>query len=123
MKVKFTPLRFLTRGFGGPAAVILTSGLLTFPIIVDDMRRAVGRADKSRDQFEFVDEFEVYKITAMLTSINENPLNNVLYNKMTKLIFEKKIDINVDLIEKTAKKSDPYKIVIGEYKIKRGYDE
>lgn len=119
----FTPLRIVTRGFGGPAASILTSGLLTFPILVEDLRRAIGSTDKSKDQIIFADDFEIYKLTAMLVEINKQPLDNVLYNKMTKMIFEKQIDISVSLLENVAKKSDPYKIVIGEYKIKRGYDE
>jgi hypothetical protein len=123
MKVRFTPLRFLTRGFGGPAAAIIAAGLLTFPIIINDIRRALGSTDKSHDEFGFVDEFEVYKITAMLAMINERPLNNVLYNKMTKMIFERKIDVSVNLLENASKKSDPFKIVIGEYTVKRGFDE
>ena len=123
MKVRFSPLRFLTRGFGGPAAVILTGGLLTLPIVVEELRRALGSTDKSKDQIVFADDFEVYKITAMLAEINRRPLDNVLYNKMSKIIFEKKVDVSVNLLENAVKKSDPYKIVIGEYKIKRGYDE
>lgn len=123
MKVRFTPLRFLTRGFGGPAAAIIAAGILTFPIIVDDIRRAIGRADKTNDEFGLIDEFQVYKITAMLAMINERPLDNVLYNKMTKMIFERKIDVSVNLLENASKKSDPFKIVIGEYTVKRGFDE
>jgi hypothetical protein len=118
MKVRFSPLRFLTRGLGGPAAAIIAAGILTFPIIVEDIRNAVGRSSK-KGQFEFEDEIGVYKITAMLSEINSRPLNNVLYNKMTKLIFEKKIAVSVDLLESIAKKSEPYKIVIGEYNVKR----
>jgi len=121
MNTRFTPLRLLTRGFGGSAAVILTAGFLTFPI--DDIRRALGSTDKGNDQFVFAEDFEVYKLSAMLVEINKQPLNNVLYNKMSKMIFEKKIAISVDLLDNVPRKSDPYKIVIGEYKIKRGYDE
>ena len=118
MKVRFTPLRFLTRGFGGPAAAIVAAGILTFPIIVEDIRNAVGRSSK-KGQFEFEDEIGVYKITAMLSEINSRPLNNVLYNKMTKLIFEKKIEVSVDLGGRRIIKKEPYKIVIGEYNVKR----
>lgn len=117
MKVKFSPLRFLTRGFGGPAAAILTGGLLTFAII-EDIRRAIGKSN-GQDQFIFEDEMSVYKISAMLVEINSRPLDNVLYNKMSKLIIEKKIGISVDLLETSSKKSEPYKIVIGEYNVKR----
>jgi len=122
MKVRFTPLRFLTRGFGGPAAAIVAAGILTFPIIVADIRNSVGRSSK-QGQFEFEDEIDVYKITAILKAVNDKPLDNVLYNKMTKMIFEKKIRISTGLIEATAKKSEPYKIVIGEHRVLREQNE
>ena len=118
MKIKFTPLRFITRGFGGPAAVILAGGLLTLPIIVNDIRRVLGSSERA-DEIAFDDDINTYRITAMLTEINRRPLDNVLYNKMSKLILEKKIALSVDLAGISSKKSDPYKIVIGEYKVKR----
>ncbi len=117
MATRFSPLRFLTRGLGGPAAVIMTGGLLTFAII-EDIRRTLGKSS-GQDQFIFEDEMSVYKISAMLVEINSRPLDNVLYNKMSKLIIEKKIGISVDLLETTVKKSEPYRIVIGEYNVKR----
>jgi hypothetical protein len=118
MNVKFSPLRFLTRGFGGPAAVILTGGLLTFPIIVDVLRREIGNRSRD-DEIVFDDDVNVYKITAVLREINSTPLNNVIYNKMTKLIVEKRIDINAALQATTAQNTSPYKIVIGDYKVVR----
>jgi len=119
----FTPFRYLLRGFGGPAAALISVGILTFPVIVGDIRQSVGRSNSSKDQYAFVDEVDIYKISAMLVSINKKPLDNVLYNKMSKLIFEKKINLSINLINQTGKKSDPYRIVIAEYKTTRGYDE
>lgn len=119
MATTWTPLRYLTRGFGGSASIILTAGFLTFPIIIDEIRRNLGHT-KSEQQFAFEDdEVNVYKISAMLTEINKRPLDNVLYHKLTKLVIEKRIQIDVDFVSHDVKKSDPYKIVIGEYKVVR----
>ncbi len=122
MSIRFTPFRFLMRGFGGPAAALVTAGILTFPIIVNDIRNSLGRSSK-QGQFVFDDEMDVYKITAMLKEVNSRPLDNVLYNKMTKFVFEKKIKISTDLIAASSKKSEPYKIVIGEHQILREQNE
>jgi hypothetical protein len=118
----FTPLRFLSRGFGGPAAAILASGFITFSILVDEIRNNIGRSSK-QGQFVFDDEMDIYKITAILKEVNSRPLDNVLYNKMTKFVFEKKIKISTDLIAASSKKSEPYKIVIAEYQILREQNE
>lgn len=69
------------------------------------------------------DDIDVYKIVALLTEINRQPLANPLYNKMTKLIIDKKIKINVSLIDQQARKSTPFKIVIGKYRTIRETDE
>lgn len=122
MKIRYTPLRFLTRGLGGPAAALLGVGILTFPIIIDEIRKKLGRSQDDTT-FEFDDDINIYKITALLKEINQKPLNNSVYNKMTKMIVEKKMTIDVELVTQASKKSDPYKIVIGEYSVKRGYDE
>jgi hypothetical protein len=122
MKIRYTPLRFLTRGFGGPAAALLGAGILTFPIIVDEIRKNLGRRPDDKT-FEFDDDINVYKIAALLKEVNSRPLDNVLYNKMTKLIFERKIRISTELIESSAKKSEPYRIVIGEHRVLREQNE
>lgn len=119
---RFTPLRFLTRGFGGHASIILTGGFLTFSILVDNMRRAVGRSS-SNDEFSFYDDVNVYKISAMLVSINKKPLDNSVYNKITRLIVEKKIQINAELDSIKIQNSSPYRIVISDKPEKRGADE
>lgn len=119
----FTPLRIITRGFGGPAGAIVASGILTFPIIVEELRRNLGQSSKDLDEFTFVDDVDIYKISAMLVEINNKPLDNVIYNKITKLVFDKKIKVNVDLLAHTSTNQDEFKIVIGEYSVKRGSDE
>jgi len=118
MRGRLTPYRFLTRGFGGPAAVLLTAGFLTLPIVVDVLRYELGSRPRE-DEFVFDDEVNIYKITAMLREINSRPLNNTVYNKMTKLIVEKKIDINVELLAATSQNTPQFKIVIGDYKVVR----
>ena len=69
------------------------------------------------------DDIDVYKIVTLLTEINRQPLANPLYSKMTKLILDKKIEINVNLIDQQARKSTPFKIVIGEHRVIRETDE
>ena len=96
---------------------------LNFDDVVEEIRQNVLGRSRNRDEVSFYDDVDVYKISAMLVSINKKPLDNVLYNKMSKLIFEKKINLSINLINQTGKKSDPYRIVIAEYKTTRGYDE
>jgi hypothetical protein len=120
---RFRPIRLLSRGFGGPAAAIMLRAFLNFDDVVEEIRQNVLGRSRNRDEVSFYDDVDVYKISAMLVSINKKPLDNVLYNKMSKLIFEKKINLSINLINQTGKKSDPYRIVIAEYKTTRGYDE
>jgi hypothetical protein len=42
---------------------------------------------------------------------------------MTRLIIEKKVQIDAELVEQKARKSEPYRIVIGEHRIIRETDE
>lgn len=99
---------------------MVTAGIAEYFIIIDAIKKAV-RGD-SADPTDY-DDIDVYKIVALLTEINRQPLANPLYNKMTKLILDKKIEINVNLIDQQARKSTPFKIVIGEHRVIRETDE
>jgi hypothetical protein len=118
-KVRFSPIRLLTRGFGGSASAVMVRAFLSFDDTIEEIRKKLG-GSSSKNEFIFDDEVNIYKISAMLKSINEMPLNNTVYNKMTKLIVEKKINIDVNLLETATRNSSPYKIVMGEYKVLRG---
>ena len=115
---RFTPIRHLTRGFGGSASAVLVRAFLSFDDLTDEIRKKLG-GSSNKNEFIFDDEVNIYKISAMLKSINEMPLNNTVYNKITRLIVEKKINIDVDLLATTTRNSTPYKIVMGEYKVLR----
>lgn len=96
----------------------MVRAFLDFDDVITEIRKNLG-GSSSKNEFIFDDEVNIYKISAMLKSINETPLNNTVYNKMTKLIVEKKINIAVDLLETSTRNSSPYKIVMGEYKVLR----
>lgn len=101
-----------------PALVQL--GIIEYYQIVEAIRDAI-RGDGTPPVLD--EDFDYYKIAALLTEVNRSPLENPLYNKITRLVFEKKIKIKVGLAEQKTHKSDPYRIVIGEYKVIRGTDE
>lgn len=94
---------------------------IPLPQVLEQIKRKIGGS--KGDEFVFDDDVSVYKIVALLSEINRVPLGNPLYNKMTKLIVEKKINIDVQLVEQTARKSEPYRILIGEHRIIRENDE
>lgn len=114
--------RGVARGFGGPASGLVTMSFIPLPIIVDQIKKKLG-SSKGDDEFIFEDDVSIYKIAALLAEINNVPLDNPLFNKMSRLIVEKKIDIDVQLVEQNARKSTPYRIVIGEHRIIRETDE
>ena len=91
-----------------------------FEFVVEKIKKAIhgDGADPVLD-----DDISIYKIVALLTEVNRMPLANPLYSKITKLIVEKKVEINVDLVEQQARKSTPFKIVIGEHRVIRETDE
>jgi len=118
----YSPNRVLSRGFGGPAAAMIGNGLLVFSVIVEEIRRILGRSS-NRNEFVFDNDINVYNISALLESINNDPLNNTVYNKITKMIIDKKIKINISHIDTTYIKNDIYKVVVEDIKVKRGYNE
>lgn len=119
----FSPIRILTRGFGGPASAIMIRSFLSMRETVDEIRRNVVGRSSNKGEISLYDDVDVYKISAMLVSINKQPLNNKLYNKMTRLIVEKKIQINAELDKIKTQNSSPYRIVIADKPVKRGIDE
>ena len=99
---------------------IIAAGISEYFIIIDAIKKAV-RGDGADPTLD--DDISVYKIVTLLTEINRQPLANPLYSKMTKLILDKKIEIKVNLIDQQARKSSPFKIVIGEHRVIRETDE
>ncbi len=101
-----------------PALIQL--GAIEYYQIVEAVKKAL-RGDGAEPLLD--DDINVYKIVALLTEVNRQPLANPLYNKMTRLIIEKKVQIDAALVEQKARKSEPYRIVIGEHRIIRETDE
>lgn len=99
---------------------MVAAGISEYFIIVEAIKKAI-RGDGADPVLD--DDISIYKIVALLAEVNRTPLANPLYNKMTKLIVEKKVEINVDLVEQQARKSTPFKIVIGEHRVIRETDE
>jgi len=116
---QFSPFRGLTRGFGGPASGVLIAAF-SIRVVVEAIREAV-RGDGN--PLDFDDGIEIYKISTMLQEINRSPLSNPLYNKITKLIVEKKIKINADLASQVSRNSEPYRIVISGHRVIREPNE
>ena len=100
---------------------MVAAGISEYFIDIIEAIKEAARGDRA-DPTDY-DDIDVYKIVALLTEINRQPLANPLYNKMTKLIIDKKIEINVNLINQQARKSTPFKIVIGKYRTIRETDE
>jgi hypothetical protein len=105
-------------GLTEPAMAV--AGAIEYFIIVEAVKKAL-RGDGAEPQLD--DDINIYKIVALLTEVNRRPLTNPLYNKMTRLIIEKKVQIDAELVEQKARKSEPYRIVIGEHRIIRETDE
>lgn len=99
---------------------MVAAGISEYFIIVEAIKKAI-RGDSADPVLD--DDISFYKIVALLAEVNRVPLANPLYNKLTKLIIEKKVEINVNLVEQQARKSTPYKIVIGEHRVLRETDE
>jgi len=99
---------------------MVASGTIEYFIVVEAIKKAI-RGDGADPVLD--DDISIYKIIALLTEVNRMPLSNPLYSKVTKLIVEKKVEINVNLVEQQARKSSPFKIVIGEHRVIRETDE
>ena len=99
---------------------MVAAGISEYFEFVEAIKKAI-RGDGADPVLD--DDISIYKIVALLTEVNRMPLENPLYSKITKLIVEKKVEINVDLVEQQARKSTPFKIVIGEHRVIRETDE
>jgi len=105
-------------GLTEPAMAV--AGTVEYFIIVEAVKKAL-RGDGAEPLLD--DDINIYKIVALLTEVNRRPLANPLYNKMTRLIIEKKVQIDAELVEQKARKSEPYRIATGEHRIIRETDE
>lgn len=113
----------VTMGMGQEEATepaMVAAGIIEYFKIVEAVREAL-RGDGVKTVFD--DGIDVYKIAAMLHEVNQSPLANPVYKKITKLIFDKRIKINLSFEKKIVHRSEPYKIVIGEHRIVRESDE
>ena len=113
----------VTMGMGQEEATepaMVAAGIIEYFKIVEAVREAL-RGDGVKTVFD--DGIDVYKIAAMLHEVNQSPLANPVYKKITKLIFDKRIKINLSFEKNIVHRSEPYKIVIGEHRIVRESDE
>jgi hypothetical protein len=100
-----------------PAMVLI--GTSEYYTLIEAFREAL-RGDGAEDTAGlFEDDIAIYKIAAMLYAVNQAPLSNPLFNRITRLVLDKKVKIDVDLTSQTSRKSEPYRIVIGEHRIIR----
>lgn len=113
----------VTMGMGQEEATepaMVAAGISEYFKIVEAVREAL-RGDGVKTVFD--DGIDVYKIAAMLHEVNQSPLANPIYKKITRLIFDKRIKISLSFEKKIVHRSEPYKIVIGEHRIVRESDE
>lgn len=113
----------VTMGMGQEEATepgMVAAGIIEYFKIVEAVREAL-RGDGVETVFD--DGIDVYKIAAMLLEVNQHPLSNPLYNKITRLVFEKRIKLKASFDKRIIHKSNPYKIVIGEHRVVRETDE
>ena len=102
----------VTMGMGQEEATepgMIAAGIIEyFKVVVQAIRDALGDGAKDRE----FDDVDFYKIKILLAEINNSPLANPLYNKINKLIVDKHIKVDVELLSTTMLKSEPLKIVI-----------
>jgi hypothetical protein len=119
---RFSPIRILTRGFGGPASAIMLRAFLNFDETIEEIRQNVLGRSRNKDSITFYDDVVVHKISAMLYEVNNSPLANPLYNRISRLVFEKKFKIKAALDENVSSKSEPLSILVSGYKVTREPD-
>ena len=126
---RFTPIRLLTKGFGGPAAAVILRAFIPIGTIVEGFRQVIigssreSLSDVSTLSSEYDDNITIYKISAALTEINRSPLDNPIFNRMTRLVFEKQISLSATCESVSSRDYNPYTIVIGDKKPVRGKNE
>ena len=72
---------------------------------------------------DYDDGVTIYKISAALIEINKSPLDNPIFNRMTRLVFEKQISLSAACESVSSRDYNPYTIVIGDKKPRRGTNE
>lgn len=113
----------VTMGMGQEEATepgMIAAGIIEyFKVVVRAIREALGDGAKDRE----FDEVDFFKLKILLTEINNSPLENPLYSKINKLIVDKRIKVDVELLSATTLKSEPLKIVITGTQVLRETDE
>jgi len=87
-----------------------------FKFVVQEFKEAL-RGDGAEPYFD--DDLDIYKISVMLHEVNNSPLANPLYNKISRLVFEKKFKIKAALDVNVSSKSEPLSILVSGYKVTR----
>ena len=115
----FTPLRFLSRGFGGPAASIIVSAFLSLSLseVLEEVSEIIGKSSKTLLP-EYSDIVpDIVKIRVILEEVNRNPLGNPLIRSITSLVVRNELVIKMRLTATKSFNSSSPKIVIGEKRI------
>lgn len=86
-----------------------------FEFVVQEFKEAL-RGDGAEPYF---DDLDIYKMSVMLHEVNNSPLANPLYNKISRLVFEKKFKIKAALDVNVSSKSEPLSILVSGYKVTR----
>lgn len=95
---------------------------LNFDETIEEIRQNVLGRSRNKDSITFYDDVVVHKISAMLYEVNNSPLANPLYNRISRLVFEKKFKIKAALDENVSSKSEPLSILVSGYKVTREPD-
>ena len=110
----------VTMGMGQEEATepgMIAAGIIEyFKFVVQEIKEAL-RGDGADPYFD--DDIDIYKITAMLNEVNSSPLSNPLYNKISRLVFEKKIKIKAEIDENVSSTTQPLRVLVGSYKVTR----
>ena len=86
---------------------------------IEEIRQNVLGRSSNKDSIYFYDDVVVHKISVMLHEVNNSPLANPLYNKISRFVFEKKFKIKAALDGNVSSKSEPLSILVSGYKVTR----
>ena len=108
-------LRIATRGLGGGAGGLVTSGL---GVVADELIRIVrgGRSAASR---AIKDLTESFKISAMLVQLNGKELTRPIINTVSQAFTESNFLIKVLPLKLQVRKSEDIKVNISNVKVRR----
>jgi len=119
IRTRFSPIRHLTRGFGGPAASIVVSAFLSLSLseVLEEVSEIIGKSSKTLLP-EYSDIVpDIVKIRVILEEVNRNPLGNPLIRSITSLVVRNELVIKMRLTATKSFNSSSPKIVIGEKRI------